>query len=330
MSMKAALTAPLTALALVLSVPAAAQSLPGEKPADVTAIAGVVAAGAKWQIAWSGPMTADGMTTLPDGDLLFAQEQSNAVWRLAADGRAFAEVPYVLGAGAASVDPQGRVLAVERACTDPGLNKLECSQPSRVMQLTPERRVIAEKFADGASLGRLNDLVADGRGGAWFTQGDLYHAAADGTVTKVADVASFTNGVATSADGRLLYTTHGKDILAFDVGADGTATSQRTFATVGDTAGFGADGLKVDAAGRVYAAGDAGIWVFDKAGKQLGLIPVPRRAITLAFAGPDRRTLYVGAMGAVTPQGKDWQTPQGVRNVAMTVYTLPMLANGAK
>lgn len=319
-----------TALALTLAAPALAQSLPGEKPVDVTAIPDVVAAGAKWQIAWSGPMTADGMAVLPDGDLLFAQEQSNAVWRLSADGRAFAEVPFVLGAGAASVDPQGRILAVERACTDPGLNKLECSQPSRIVQLTPERRVIAEKFADGSSLGRLNDLESDGRGGAWFTQGDLYHAAADGTVTRVADVASFTNGVAVSPDGKVLYTTHGKDILAFDVAADGSTSNQRTFATVRDTAGFGADGLAVDATGRLYATGDMGVYVYDKAGKELGLIPVPRRAITLALAGPDRRTLYVGAMGAVTPQGKDWQTPQGVRNVAMTIYKLPVLASGAR
>lgn len=320
----------LTALALALAAPALGQSLPGEKAAEITAIPGVVAAGAKWQIAWSGPMTADGMAVLPDGDLLFAQEQSNAVWRLSADGRAFAEVPYVLGAGAASVDPQGRILAVERACTDPGLNKLECSQPSRVVQLTPERRVIADKFADGSSLGRLNDLESDGRGGAWFTQGDLYHAAADGTVTRVADVATFTNGVAVSPDGKVLYTTHGKDILAFDVAADGSAGNQRTFATVRDTAGFGADGLAVDAAGRLYATGDLGVYVYDKAGKELGLIPVPRRAITLALAGPDRRTLYVGAMGAVTPQGADWQTPQGVRNVAMTIYKLPVLGSGAR
>ena len=91
-------------------------------------------------------------------------------------------------------DAQGNLLAVERACTDPGLNKLECSQPSRVMQLTPQRRVIADKFADGTSLGRLNDLQADGRGGAWFTQGELYHASADGTVTMIADVSAFTNG----------------------------------------------------------------------------------------------------------------------------------------
>lgn len=320
----------LAGAALVLASPALAQSLPGEKPATVPAIPGVVAPGAQWQVAWSGPMTADGMSTLPDGTLLFAQEQSNAIWRLWPDGRAFVEVPYVLGAGASGVDKDGNIWAVERGCTDPGLNRLECSQPSRLVQLTPTRRVVGEKMADGSTLGRLNDLELDGRGGAWFTQGDLWHMAADGTVTRVADVANFTNGVALSPDGRTLYTTHGKDILAFDVDAGGKAAGQRTFATVRDTAGFGADGLAVDADGRLYATGDMGVYVYDKAGKELGLIPVPRRAITLSFAGTDRRTLYVGAMGAATPDGKDWQTPQGVRNVAMTIYKLQMAAGGSR
>jgi gluconolactonase len=57
---------------------------------------------------------------------------------------------------------------------------------------------------------------------------------------------------------------------------------------------------------------------------------VPRRAITLAFAGPERRTLYVGAMGAVDPGGKAWTTPEGVRNVAMTIYKLSVLARGVR
>ncbi|HTM96529.1 MAG TPA: hypothetical protein VL100_12035, partial [Croceibacterium sp.] len=76
--------------------------------------------------------------------------------------------------------------------------------------------------------------------------------------------------------------------------------------------------------------GDAGIYVFDAAGKELGVIPVPRRAITLALAGADRKTLYVGAMGGVTPAGADWTTPEGVRNVAMTIYRVPVLTAGPK
>jgi gluconolactonase len=320
----------LIALALALATPVGAQGLlPGEKAADITAIPGVVAEDAAWEMAWSGPMTADGMSVAPDGNLLFAQEQSNAIWKLWHDAGVFVEVPYVLGAGAVSVARDGSVLAVERGCTDPGLGQMECSKPSAVVQLAPERRVIADSFGDGSTLGRLNDLHADGKGGAWFTQGALYHVSAGGEVTKVADAQAFTNGVAVSPDGRTLYTTDNRAILAFDVAQDGTTSNQRTFATLSqDIAGFGGDGMKTDAEGRLYVTGDAGIYVFAADGSELGLIPVPRRAITLAFAGPDRRTLYVGAMGAVTPAGADWQTPEGVRNVAMTIYRVPVLTAG--
>ena len=47
-----------------------------------------------------------------------------------------------------------------------------------------------------------------------------------------------------------------------------------------------------------------------KTGQKLGVMPVPRHAITLAFAGPDRKTLYVGALGGVDPDGKPWETPK--------------------
>ena len=318
--------------ALALAAPLAARDLqPGESAANVAAIPGVVAPGAQWEMVWSGPMTADGMSVSPDGMLLFAQEQSNAIWKLWPNGRAFIEVPYVMGAGAVSVDGSGRMLAVERGCTDPGLSKMECNKPSAVVELAPTRKVIADKFADGSTLGRLNDLTGDGKGGAFFTQGALYHVTADGTVSKVADVEKFTNGVATSPDGRTLYTTDGTNVLAFDVAADGATSNKRTFATLSnDKAGFGGDGMKVDATGRVYVTGDAGIYVFDQAGKLAGVIPTPRRAITLAFAGPDRKTLYAGTMGAVTPAGTAWETPEGVRNVAMTIYKLPLQAAGVK
>jgi len=62
---------------------------------------------------------------------------------------------------------------------------------------------------------------------------------------------------------------------------------------------FGADGLAIDNQDRVYAATAAGIQVFSARGKHLGTIPVSRNPNNLAFAGPDRRTLYIVARGAV-------------------------------
>jgi gluconolactonase len=326
------------ALALMLAGPAHAQGQPqGEKPAAITAIAGVVPGDAKWEMVWSGPMTADGMIGADDGTLLFAQEQSNSIMKLWPDGRHWVLYPYVHGAGAVSADAQSRLFAVERTCTDGGLGLgPNCTVMTRVVQLAPERKVLADKFADGSTLGRLNDLAADGHGGAYYTQGGLFHVTAAGMVNTIAPGGNpaegglFTNGLVLSPDGKTLYVTNRTTVLAFDVGPDGKPSNQRNFASLANEpqGSFGGDGLAVDAEGRLYVTGDAGIYVFDKAGTQLGVIPVPRRAITLAFAGPDRKALYVGAMGAVTPDGQEWATPQGVRNVAMTIYRLNSLATG--
>jgi gluconolactonase len=322
------------ALALALSAPLSAQQAPaGEKSVTVTAIPGVIAAGAKWQRITSVPFNVDGMATAPDGTVLFAQEQTNSVIKLWPDGKTWVAWPYVHGGGAVGVDSAGRVFTVERTCTDPGWKGTsDCSEATRVTQLAPTRKVLADKFADGKPLGRLNDVEADGHGGVWYTQGGLYHVAADGTVSVVAEGnGMFTNGVALSPDGKTLYVTNRKTIVAFDVGPDGSTSNRRDFISMtGEDKGFGGDGLAVDSAGRLYVTGDAGVHVIDASGKELGVIPAPRRTITLTFAGPDRKTLYVGALGAVDPDGKEWTTPQGVRNDAMTIYKIPTLAMGPK
>jgi gluconolactonase len=55
----------------------------------------------------------------------------------------------------------------------------------------------------------------------------------------------------------------------------------------------GADGLAVDSNGRVYAATSAGVQVFSPKGEHLGTIPLSRSPQNLAFAGPDKKTLYI-------------------------------------
>ena len=335
------LAAGLASLALALASPAAAQGQPApEAQVDIAAIPGVVSGDAQWQTFWAGPMIVDGMTTDADGNVLFAQEQSNSIIKVWPDGKWWVQWPFVAGAGSVSIDSQGRTFAADRSCTDPGLGLgANCAILSRIVQLTPERKVIADKFADGSTLGRINDLRADGHGGAYYTQGGLFHARADGTVDTIVPAATpgqqggvFTNGVELSPDGKTLYVTNRTTIIAFDVAADGGLSNRRDFAALGNEpqGSFGADGMTVDADGRLYVTGGPGIYVFDKGGKQLGIIPAPRRAITATFAGPDRKTLYIGTLGANTPTGENWTTPQGVRNIAATIYAVPMLAAGAR
>ena len=330
----------LAGAALVLAAPAAAQGQPAaEAQVDIAAIPGVVSGDAQWRKFWEGPMIVDGMTAAPDGSLLFAQEQSNSIIKVWPDGRWWVEWPFVAGAGSVSIDSQGRTFAADRSCTDPGLGLgANCTIPSKIVQLAPERKTIADKFADGKPLGRINDLAADGHGGAYYTQGGLFHAAADGTVETIVEGGNpaqggvFTNGLVLSPDGKTLYVTNRTEIMAFDVAADGHVSGRRTFATIaGEPEGsFGGDGLAVDADGRLYVTTGQGIVVFDKAGQQLGAIPVPRRAITVAIGGPEGKTLYAGTLGANTPAGANWQTPQGVRNIAATIYAIDIAASGVR
>ena len=240
------------------------------------------------------------------------------------------------GAGAVSFDKSGNLYAADRSCTDPGLGLgAACTILSKIVKLGPERTTVADRFADGSTLGRINDLAADGHGGAYFTQLGLFHAKADGTVETIIaanpqETGVFTNGVVLSPDGKTLYVTNRTTILAFDVAADGSLSNRRDFATIaGEPEGsFGGDGMTVDAAGRLYVTAGQGIVVFDRSGRQLGAIPVPRRSITVAIGGPDGRTLYAGTLGANTPTGENWTTPQGVRNIAATIYAIDTLAAG--
>jgi gluconolactonase len=201
-----------------------------------------------------------------------------------------------------------------------------CAEPTKVAMLEPSQRVLADKFADGKALGRLNDIVADGKGGAYFTVSGVYHVNAKGKISTVADKDIRPNGIILSADGNTLYATNGATILAFDVNADGTTSNRRDFATLeGDGGG---DGMAIDNAGRVYVTAPKGVHVLRKDGKHLGLIPTPRAPISLTFSGPHKKTLYVATMGAYGADGKPWNVPEGVRNTAMTMYRIPVLTQG--
>jgi len=324
-----ALASCLAASTLTVNQTAAQQLLPGERQAVVAAIPGVIAAGAAWELIWADFETADGIVGTPDGGVLFAQEQTDTIRKIDVNGKEFVYVPQTRGAGSVSLDSQGRLFAVERTCTEP-LNTFlaGCQELTMISILAPERRVLANSFADGTPLGRLNDLIADGKGGAYFTVGGAYYVSPQGVVSTVADQDLRSNGIMLSPDGRTLYVTNATVVLAFDVRGDGSTANRRDFGTLnGDDGG---DGMAVDSEGRLYVTANAGVHVLSPRGEHLGLIPTPRRPITLAFSGAEKKTLYVPQTGAVGPDGKAWATPEGIRNTAMTIYRISMLAEGFK
>jgi len=295
----------------------------------IAAIPGVVAAGATWTLAWAGTDNADGIVGAPDGGLIFAQEQPNRVSKLDKNDKASVYVEGTHGAGSVSMDTKGRMFAAERTCTDPGRPAVPvCTEPTRISIVYPEkeRRVLADSI-DGKSFGRPNDVVADKKGGAYFTSGGAFHVSAAGKVTMVGENLR-TNGIMLSADEKTLYITNGMVVVALDVQPDGSVRNQRDFAHL--EAGGNGDGMAIDATGRLYVTSAPGVQVFSPEGTYLGLIPTPRAVISTAFAGPDKKTLYVVGSGALGPDGKEIVTAAGVRNNAKSIFRIPMLAQGFK
>jgi gluconolactonase len=290
----------------------------------VSGIPGVVADGAQWALVWQGPDNADGIVGTPDGGLLFAQEQPSRVRKLDMSDRASVYVEDTHGAGALAIDSIGRLLAVERTCTDPGRHGAPCTEATAVGVLAPQRKVLADNI-DGRSLGRLNDLVVDKKGGVYFNgDGTFYVNSLGGVIGIGRDIR--TNGLMLSRDEKTLYVTNGPVIVAFDVQPDGSVANQREFAKL--EAGGSGDGMAIDADGRLYVTSHPGVQVIAPDGKYLGLIPTPRPAISVAFAGPGKHTLYIVGSGALGLDGHELQTPEGVRNNAKSIYKLPMLAGG--
>jgi len=262
-----------------------------EGPAQVQAIPGVIAAGAHWRSVWhESGNNADGIVATSHGVLVAQQDSSDVVL---VDPAGHAKVVYkdTNTGGAVSINKHSQTFIVER-----GLHQA-------IWEVSPDHKMLADTI-DGDSLdclgsGGLNDLTAAANGGVYFTLGNLYYVAANGTITRQGDVTG-TNGIILSPDEKRLYVTSGSfgqpgNLVVFDVQPDGTLTNQRVFAHLTG----GGDGSTVDAAGRIYVSSGTVIDVISPDdGHLLGIIPLPKDddVISLSFGGPGRRTLYAVAL----------------------------------
>jgi sugar lactone lactonase YvrE len=161
----------------------------------------------------------------------------------------------------------------------------------------------------------MHDLVVDSKGGVYFALGNpAFYADPKGVITKYGDANLRGNGIILSPDEKRLYITSGASLVAFDVQPNGSLTNQREFAKWEGGAG---DGLAVDDAGRVYVSGET-IRVIGPDAKELGTIPTPIGTTSVAFGGPDKKTLYAVGGGNVN----------GVRQVQL--IGIQMTAQGIK
>ena len=176
---------------------------------------------------------------------------------------------------------------------------------------------------DGNTFMGPNDLAPDARGGIYFTtsghlgpviDGKVFHIAADGTITQAAIDLHNANGLAVSADGKILYVVETEEhrLLQFKIEADGTLSDRRVFVNLDDlthhVAPIWPDGVKVSSKGQIYIGQSprdlrmpmlGKIFVLDSQGRLLRTLTLPSPKVpNLAFS-PDEKTIYVMALDQI-------------------------------
>jgi gluconolactonase len=103
------------------------------------------------------------------------------------------------------------------------------------------------------------------------------------------------NGIAFSPDEKRLYVADSgkpRHIRVFDVQQDGTVGNGRVFCEIDKGV---PDGIRCDAAGRVWSSAGDGVHIFAPDGKLIGKILLPEAPANLCFGGADGKTLFITA-----------------------------------
>jgi gluconolactonase len=310
----------LIAAAMLTAVPVAATAQTAPAPARIErsdpALDALIAPGAVPERVATGftftegPMWRNGVLWFSDvnGDKMRSVTPSGEVKELIANSGGLPNPPVgkSIGSNGMAPDKNGTVLMAQ-------MGARRIARVDAKLNVTP---FITEY--QGKRLNSPNDLVFARDGSLWFTDPPFglfngmdkdpakelpFNAVwryADGKLTPAITDLKLPNGIAFSPDGKQLYVGDyaANTIFAYDVGANGKLGAPRTVIVMPRSGPGGADGIKVDTKGNIWATGPGGIRILTPQGKVLGQIVLPEVAANLAFGG-DGHTLWITASTSV-------------------------------
>jgi gluconolactonase len=275
---------------------------------------------AKIEVLASGFAWAEGPVWVrAEGRLLFSDVPRNRIhaWKPGAGLSVFFEPSGFTGPGGYGAEPGSNGLTLDRQG-----RLIACEHGDRrVSRLEPPggKRTLADAWS-GKRFNSPNDVVVHSSGAVYFTDPPyglperfddprreqdfcgIYRIGTDGAVTVMCRTMTRPNGLAFSPDEKKLYVAQSDPAApiwkVFAVRADGTLDEGALF--FDGTRLFRErqrglpDGLKVDAAGNLFATGPGGVLVIAADGTHLGTLLTGQATANCGF-GDDGATLYVTA-----------------------------------
>ncbi|MDZ7720993.1 MAG: SMP-30/gluconolactonase/LRE family protein [Balneolaceae bacterium] len=240
----------------------------------------------------------------PDGYLIFSDIPANTVYKWT-PGSPDTEV-YIDSSGNSNgitAMPDGTLILAQHAG--------KVSMVNENMELVP----LAEEY-NGMRLNSPNDAVVRSDGLIYFTDPTfgvsdedqelditgVYRINSDTTLTLLYEEIALPNGIAFSPDESYLYVADSENgqITRFDLLENGDVENPTEFANIGAMTDMGgADGMTVDADGRLYTTGPNGLIVFDSQGNQLEQIEFDQQVTNVTFGGADGNELFITSMDDV-------------------------------
>ncbi len=284
----------------------------GMKAPTSAALPAVFAKNARLEKLASGFSNASGLTTDDAGHLFFTDAAMSKIYRWNEVDKKAEQIattkgqPMVMGFAKPSTL---LIVAYERAVYS--LNVAESTSTPQAVAEAAEKQpdtVLLLPVGLHNMLSILNDLmehrdyvyrqgsntavisvVEDARRGYFYAPGTKTAIFAGGTwrpILQSSNLAAFSPGdehyVTSEDDGKTYRVKLGND----------EKLTTRVFVNRGGTSVIN------DASGNVYIAADQ-VYVYNREGKQIGVLEVPERPGSLAFGGPDSRTLFIGARSSL-------------------------------
>jgi gluconolactonase len=251
----------------------------------------ILVPGEGWQLVGEGYKFTEGPAVNAKGEVFFNDIPESKTWKVGLDGSVSPYISDTKRANGAHFGADGRMYMVATA-----------TQQVLAYDADLKPTVVADGIAG-------NDLVVRHDGGIYVTNpggtppnaNRVWYISPAGEKKVVDTGLGYPNGVTLSPDQSLLYVADMRShwVYSYVIQPDGSLNSKQKYYhlhTPDSADDAGADGIRADAAGRLYVATRMGIQVCDPPGRVNAIIPTPNgKSSNVVLGGEKFDTLYVTA-----------------------------------